>query len=57
MLSEEQLRRVRYLANDEWVCDTDSREDERRTWEQFHAALDPMGPEELFQFASNFNCD
>jgi hypothetical protein len=57
MLSEEQLRRVQYLVDDEWVYDTGSPDDELRTWEQFHATLDPMGAEELHQFAANFNCD
>jgi hypothetical protein len=57
MLTEQQLRQVEYLVNDEWVCMTDTRDDDRVTWRQFHAALDPMGPEELHQFAANFNCD
>src|SRR5437016_3485097 len=57
MLSEGQLRQVRYLVEDEWVCDSGSPDDDRRTWEQFHAALDPMGPEELHLFAAIFNCD
>jgi len=57
MISPEQLRQVQYLVDDEWVCDTGSQDDDRRTWEQFHAALDPLGPEGLHQFAANFNCD
>jgi hypothetical protein len=57
MLSKDQLLRLRYLLDDGWVCDTGSPDDDRRTWRQFHTALDPMGPEELHLFAANFSCE
>jgi hypothetical protein len=57
MLSAEQMRRVLYLHDLEYVSDTGSPDDEAITRRQFAAALAEMGPEELHQYAGNYNCD
>jgi hypothetical protein len=57
MLSEEQQRRVRYLVALDYVSDTGSPDDDAITRHRFDSTLRRMGPEELHQFAGNYNCD
>jgi hypothetical protein len=56
-LTPEQIKRVEYLATDEWVVDTGADDDEARSLENFHAALRQMSSIELHHFACNFNWD
>jgi hypothetical protein len=57
MLSNEQQRRVQYLTDLEYISDTGSPDDEDITRRRFEAALAEMGPQELHQYAGNYNCD
>lgn len=52
-LSPEQLKRIGYLVRDKWVG-----ENELESYTKFHQALSEVtAPEELHQFAANFNRD
>ena len=56
-LTPEQIKRVEYLATDEWVVDTGASDDDSRSLENFYAALRQMSSIELHHFACNFNWD
>ena len=56
-LTPEQVKRVEYLATDEWVVDTGADDDEARSLENFYATLRQMSSIELHHFACNFNWD